>query len=164
MWGMCNLFTILTPYIKSNHLYIIQEALTSERQYPSKLYNSASGETTTTFLGKTVYTQTFTLDTTGITYGSGIYTIYSSTTYGDILKNLLFDYNLNNSAGAGFQGSQYSNPGGLYLGSNYIVAGYTGDWIVLKFPISPPFTNTAISVSPVGSIEEIVSKNSSSQS
>ena len=125
---------VLSPYLSSNHLYIIQDAFTSERQYPSKLYNSASGETTTTFLGKTVYTQNFTLDTTGITYGSGIYTIYSSTTYGSILKNLLFDYDLNNSAGAGFQGGQYNSPAGTYAGANFIVSGYTGDWIILKFP------------------------------
>ncbi len=68
-----------------------------------------------------------TLDTTGITYGSGNYIIYSSSISGDILKNLLFDYNLNNPAGAGFQGSQYLTPAGNYNGTNYIVAGYTGD-------------------------------------
>jgi hypothetical protein len=46
----------------------------------------------------------------------------------------LFDYDLNNFAGAAFQSSQYLKPAGTYNGTNYIVAGYTGDWIILKFP------------------------------
>ncbi len=64
----------------SNHLYTIQDVSTPERQYPSKAYNSTSGETTTTLLSKTVYTQTFLLNTDGINYGSGNYIIYSSST------------------------------------------------------------------------------------
>jgi hypothetical protein len=118
----------------SNHLHTIQDVSTPERQYPPKAYNSTSGETTTTLLSKTVYTQTFILNTDGINYGSGNYIIYSSSTYGSILKNLLFDYNLNNAEGAAFQSAQYISPQGTYNGVNNIVSGYNGDWIILKFP------------------------------
>jgi hypothetical protein len=114
-----------------------QDTYTPERPYPPKAYNSITNETTTTFLGKNVYTRDFTLTTTGITYGSGVYTMYISTTYastGPHLSNLLFDYNTDvNSAGAHFQPSTY-NADGVYNGTNGIVSGYDGEWVILKLP------------------------------
>jgi hypothetical protein len=77
-----------------------------------------------------------TLNTDGISYGSGNYIIYSSSSYGSLNKHPLFDYNLDHVSGSAFQGSQYLTPEGTYNGSNYIVLGYTGDWIILKFPTS----------------------------
>ena len=123
--------------LKSNILRITNNSypILKDRQYPPKLYDSVSAETTTTeILGKTTYKQTFTLNTTGISYGSGDYIIYSSSTYFNvILKNLLFDYNLNNSEGAGFNPLYTS---GIYNSTNFIVSDYLGDWIIIKLPIS----------------------------
>ena len=48
----------------------------------------------------------------------------------------MFDFNLNNPEGAGFQSGQHNNTQGTYTGLNYIVPDYTGDWIILKFPSS----------------------------
>ena len=112
---------------------------TVERQYPPKAYNSVSGETTATaeltnILPTTFYKQTITLNTSGITYGFGDYIIYSSTTFGTLLKDLFFNFNLNDESGAAYAAYQYSVPQGTYLGSNYIVSGYTGEWIILKCP------------------------------
>ena len=109
---------------------------TPVRQYPSKAYNSITNETTTTFLSKTVYTRDLTLDTTGISYGSGAYTMYISTTYdlGSAASQLIFDYNTDvNSAGMHFKSSTY-DASGLYTQSNGIVSGYNGEWVILKLP------------------------------
>ena len=121
---------------------------TAIRQYPPKYYNTLTDEGTTTFLGKTVYTRDFTLDTTGITYGSGVYTMYISSTYtasGPHLTNLLFDYNVDvNGAGAHFQSSTYNTDGSYNGGNGIIPAEYTGEWIILKLPNPIFFTTLAI--------------------
>ena len=110
-----------------------------ERQYPSKAYDSITSEITTTFLGKTVYTRDFTLTTTNINYGSGVYTMYISSTYSASspwLSNYLFDWNTDiNSAGGHFGYLKYDSNGN-YSGDNYIVYGYSGEWIILKLPYS----------------------------
>ena len=117
----------------------INADITVERQYPPKLYTSSTGETTATgelqnILPTTFYKQTITLDTSGITYGFGDYIIYSSSTFGTLLKNLFFNFNLNEDSGPAYAAYQYSVPEGIYLSSNYIVSGYTGEWIILKCP------------------------------
>ena len=61
----------------SNLLY--NTNYTDERPYPPKIFNSSSSQSTITYLGQNpIYSETITLDTSGITYGSGIYEIYSS--------------------------------------------------------------------------------------
>ena len=110
---------------------------TPVRQYPSKAYNSITNETTTTFLSKTVYTRDLTLDTTGISYGNGVYTMYISTTYdlGSAASQLIFDYNTDvNTSGMHFKSSTYNATTGLYNGTNGIVSGYNGEWVILKLP------------------------------
>jgi len=129
-------------YINSNTLntyqFIKDYTITTERQYPSKAYISLSDETTTTFIGKSsVYYQNFTLNTTGITYGSGTYYIYSSSTFGSLLKNALFNYDINTEGGGcQFQASQYNSTTGDYIATNYLKSGYLGDWIILKLPVA----------------------------
>lgn len=100
--------------------------------YPPKLYNSASSESTGNYLGKTgVYYQTITLTTTGITYGSGTYYLYSSTT---AVKSDMFNYS-NADIGALWAANQYTSATGLYASTtNFIVSGYYGDWLVVQFP------------------------------
>ena len=122
--------------LKSNILRNIDNSypILKERQYPPKLYDSITAETTTTeILGKTTYKQTLTLNTTGISYGSGDYIIYSSSTYNSLFKNLLFDYNLNNVEGSAFQALYTS---GIYNSTNFILSNYLGDWIIIKLPVS----------------------------
>jgi hypothetical protein len=115
-----------------------KDTYTPERQqYPPKAYNSATNDITTTFLGKTVYSQTITLNTDEITYGSGEYIIFSSSYLNAAQyvndKKLLFDYNLSNSEGVHFATNQYDSSG-VYNQSNFIVQGYIGDWVILKLP------------------------------
>ncbi len=52
-----------------------QDTYTPERQYLPKLYNSVWLETSTNWLNKAVFTQTISLNTDVITYGSGDYII-----------------------------------------------------------------------------------------
>ena len=57
--------------------------ITEERQYPPKLFNTFTTETTVIYLDQNpVYFQTITLNTDNITYGSGTYDIYSSSSFG----------------------------------------------------------------------------------
>jgi len=103
--------------------------------YPPKIWDTSDVETTTTFLGKTVIYQTIALNTSGITYGSGTYEIYSSTTFGSVYsKSLLFNKNQADSAGAVWASSRYSASTGYYTSTNFIVNDYLGDWIVIKLP------------------------------
>jgi len=121
----------------------IKQRLTEERAYPPKLYNTFTNEITTTaelsnILPTTFYKQNITLNTTGISYGSGDYILYSSSMYphptleAQIKKLLLFDYNNDDAIGAHWNNNNYTN--GVYNKSNYIVSDYTGDWIILKLP------------------------------
>ena len=80
----------------TSNLIINKANITVERQYPSKAYTSSNLEITTPFLGKTVYAETIILNTTDITYGSGNYIIYSSSSYSAVAANAtrvhLFNY------------------------------------------------------------------------
>jgi hypothetical protein len=118
----------------------IKQRLTEEREYPPKAYNTFTNEITTTgelsnILPTTFYKQNITLNTTGISYGSGDYIIYSSSSLLNEIftKKFLFNY-ITNDGDAHFSGGQYSNPDGTYNGANYIVNGYKGDWIIVKLP------------------------------
>ncbi len=89
------------------------------------------------FLNKTVYKQDSTLNSTGIIYGIGVYTIYYSTMYsqGTFPKNLLFDFNVDvNGSCVHFDVNQYNSIDGVYNKLNFIVADYTGDWVILMLP------------------------------
>jgi hypothetical protein len=113
-----------------------QDTYTPERQYPPKLYNSSNNETTMTFLSKTVYTQTLTLNTDGITYGSGQYIIYSSSVFtsGDqtiYRKRDLFNFATEETGG---HWDTCYNASGNYTLLNFIKNDYNGDWIIIKLP------------------------------
>ena len=111
--------------------------LSSERQYPSKKYNYETLESTISLLGDTVFTQTLILNTTGITYGSGNYIIYSSTIYSSSIliykKSSLFNYTFEDETAAWNDG-QYTN--GVYndVNNKYIKSDYKGEWIIIQFP------------------------------
>ena len=133
--------SIICGYLNPDKSYpILKEKIryyTEEREYPPKLYDSISTETTTTdILGKTSYKQILTLNT------SGNYIIYSSSklTSDSRTKSLLFNKNLNDSINGGFGGAiwntnSYEDITGKYIGVNFIKNDYLGDWIILKLPV-----------------------------
>jgi hypothetical protein len=114
--------TITSNLILNNNLSAV---FTEERQYPPKRFTSISGEVPITFLGQSVYTQTITLNTIGITYGSGDYILYSSSVYvggaGSLYKGYLFNYDFTvTTAEAHWHLEQYSGIG-VYLYDKYIL-------------------------------------------
>jgi len=125
-------------YVSSNALFnqLNYMNYTDIREYPPKLYDSVSSESTITFLGQSVIYQNITINNYTNGYGIGNYNIYSSTKYsGGYSKNLLFDYDINiYSAGGHFALNQYNNATGIYLGTKYIKNDYLGDFIILQLP------------------------------
>jgi hypothetical protein len=116
-----------------------QDIYTAERQYPPKLYDSSIEETTTTFLNKTVFTQTTTLNTAGITYGSGDYIIYSSSVFptGDqTLYRKKNSFNFITTDVGGHWNLNYNTQEFYYSGANFIKNDYFGDWIMIQLHLS----------------------------
>ncbi len=111
---------------------------TPERQYPPKLYDGSSSETTTTeILNKTSYKQTITLNTTGITYGSGDYIIYSSSVFNVTDQNFYKKrdlFNFNTAEVGGYWGKSFYGLGYSYSGTNLVKDDYYGEWIIIKLP------------------------------
>ena len=109
------------------------------KQYPPKLYDSSTVEITTTFLSKTVYYQTITINSYTNGYGIGIYNIYSSSSYSTgTAKVLLFNYDLVETGGGGAWANSQYDASGIYItaNNNYIKNDYLGDWIIIKLPNS----------------------------
>ena len=125
-----------TTYLTSNHLYNLAYTYTAERQYPSKLYNTTSSEDTVSLLGKLVYHQVLYLDNQTIAYGSGIYELYSSSSYDTpTTKNRLFNFNTSETTTSPrWAISLYNSGTGNYQADNSIVSGYFGDWVIIKMP------------------------------
>jgi len=119
---------------------------TSVRQYPPKNYNSVSTETANTSInGRTCYKRSITLDTTGITYGSGTYELFYIPTEANYTYGPQFFFDFAELAGAGsgghigggsLVGSDNYDSSGYYTGTNYLVTtNYKGVWMVIRFPI-----------------------------
>jgi hypothetical protein len=130
---------LANTYVSSNQLYNYTYTYSSAQVYPPKLYNSASIETITTYLSQSVYYQVMQLDATGITYGSGTYEIYSSSSYDSVNthnKVLLFN-NTDEQLTAAWKNNNYDTVNGTYIISNgKNINGYYGDWIIIKLPVS----------------------------
>jgi len=114
---------------------------TEERQYPPKLYNSSTTETTATgelqnILPTTYYKQTITLNTTDITYGFGTYELYSSSIYNSPLYRKRELFNFNTGDVGAIWNSNYNGSTGEYNQNSYIKPDYLGDWIIIKLPVS----------------------------
>ena len=132
-------------YNQPNNSNIIINSIKSasvERQYPPKSYTSSVNETPITFLGKTnVYFEIITLNQLDISYGSGDYFIYSSsTTLASTRQKMnLFNFNLTETTNSThFATNQYSGGGYNYptYSNSIINDGYYGDWIIIKLPVS----------------------------
>ena len=120
--------------------------ITDERKYPPKVYDSKSGELSETgtllnVLPLTYVKEVITLNSTGITYGSGQYIIYSSTFINDPLREraLLFN-NIKNvdslvDIGSYWGYNNYQTITGIFNTTDkYIKNDYYGEWSIIKFP------------------------------
>jgi hypothetical protein len=121
-------------YLTSNHIYNLAYNYTAERQYPPKAYTTSSPETTVSLLNKLVYKQTLYLDTSSISYGSGYYEIYSSSTYNNGItnKDKLFNHTAGDIPYPRWGISLYNSGTGNYQGDNSIDGSYYGDWVIIK--------------------------------
>lgn len=124
-----------TTYLTSNHIYNLAYNYTAERQYPSKLYNIIQPEDTTTLLGKLVYRSILYLNNQSISYGSGYYEVYSSSSYDtNTTKDKLFNFNTSETTTSARWGiSLYNSGTGNYQGDNSIDGNF-GDWVIIKLP------------------------------
>jgi len=118
--------------------------LTSLRRYPSKAWTSISSESDTSINGKSCRLIDINLNTTNITYGSGTYKLYYTTSTNDYNHNPFSFFNFDddiNSAG-GHTESNYNSSTGAYQGSNYLVeSSYLGSWFVIKTPMTILLSN-----------------------
>jgi hypothetical protein len=131
--------------IITNNL-IIANNITVERKYPSKVYNSKSGELSETgtlfnVLPLTYVKEVITLNSTGITYGSGEYIIYSSSFINDVLRERALLFNDKKIAitgvdiGSYWGYNNYTTTTGIFIGTDkYIKSDYYGEWSIIKFP------------------------------
>ncbi|MFN9954361.1 MAG: hypothetical protein ACK55I_14800, partial [bacterium] len=112
----------------SNHLYNLSYTYTAERQYPSKLYTSTSTEDTITLLGGLRYRSLLYLDNQSITYGSGFYEIFSSSSFDTpTTKDKLFNYNITETTTSPrWAINQYNSSTGNYQANNTIDNVYYG--------------------------------------
>lgn len=110
-----------------------EEIRTIERQYPPKLFNANTNEISSTeVLNKSLIKETITLNTDNITYGSGIYEIYSSSAYPGEPRRNMFNFNINDIGGAHAL-DRYTN-GAFNRTDTFIINNYFGDFVILKLP------------------------------
>lgn len=121
-----------------------------DRRFPSKGFSTRSAVTSTTFNGKSCFTRTYTLDTSGITYGSGVYEIFYSTRYDTTNLNdadNLFDLGATTQS-AWFLNNNYTATTGVLTtqGNNYwlVETAYKGDWVCIKLPFTIALTSYKI--------------------
>jgi hypothetical protein len=133
-------------YLTSNHIYNLAFNYTAERQYPSKAYTTATIEDVVSLLGKSVYHQTLYLDNSIISYGSGFYEVYSSSTFDTpTTKDKLFNFNTTETTTSPRWGiSLYNSGTGNYQANNSIDGSYYGDWVIIKMPLSIMLTRYKI--------------------
>ncbi len=139
-----NIETDFNPVVNANdtNIYLLQPDLQNSvyfRRYPPKTWDSLGTEiTNTTLNGRPCIRRDFTLTTNNITYGSGTYETYFSSSGGTAISPVyLFNYTMEyqNSITAHFGASQYT--AGNYTGTNYLVeATFLGDWVAIKCPES----------------------------
>lgn len=115
-----------------NNLNLSQ--FTEERLYPSKNYNNSINEIISSgelfnINPLNYYKQILSLNTNGISYGSGEYIIYSSSTNGTNI------FNLNNELRGAWINNNYLVSNGSFNSSTFIKNDYLGDWVIIKLPL-----------------------------
>jgi len=126
-------------YVNTN---LFNNSYSQERLYPPKTFNSYTLATTSTeILGRNCFKETITLTSDNITYGSGIYNIYSSSSYGDFNFSVFNIFNFTtNSAGFFGSGNYNYNTGFFNRTDMFLKNNYFGDWVVIKL-LSPLILN-----------------------
>lgn len=126
----------------SEKIVRVKQRFTEERPYPPKLYDSSTAPTTSSgeivnTNPSTYYKETFTLNTNNITYGSGTYDLYYSSSYNFPITTIVGFFNKNYADSISTAANQFKSSSGYYnypTLSNYIVNNFLGDWIVIKLP------------------------------
>ena len=118
-------------YVNSN---LFNNSYSQERLYPPKTFNSYTLATSSTeILGRECFKHTITLTSDNITYGSGTYNIYSSSSYGDYNFSIVNIFNFTtNSAGFFGSGNYNYNTGFFNRTDMFLKNNYFGDWVVIK--------------------------------
>jgi hypothetical protein len=126
-------------YVNTN---LFNNSYSQERLYPPKTFNSYTLATASTeILGRDCFKETITLTSDNITYGSGIYNIYSSSSYGDFNFSVFNIFNFTtNTAGFWGSGNYNYNTGFFNRTDTFLKNNYFGDWVVIKL-LSPLILN-----------------------
>ena len=109
----------------------------SIRTYPPKSFDYGTAETASTFLGRPAFSQNITLNSTGISYGIGQYSLFFSS---KAPSPTLQKSNLFLSKGGiyvNWQVKAYNQDGVFnttYVNNSYILSDYPGEWLVIQFP------------------------------
>ena len=139
LYGDESVMNTTSDILKFNgSMYVTQRSnYSSINQYPPRLYDSVTAESSMTFLGQTgVIFQQLVLNYSIGSYGTGNYNIYSSSGLSTYDKKYLFDYNTDTTS-LTLTGAWATNKytAGNYNGSSNI-NGYLGDWLVINTPQS----------------------------
>lgn len=124
---------------------------TAERTFPPKAYNTATARSASTIMGRSCQKYTMTLNTTGITYGSGTYELYvssvnSTSTSHDGYRMFDFDNTTTINRWACAAGQYTATTGApTALNTQYFIDNtYKGDWFVIKLPYPIALTKYTI--------------------
>ena len=132
-----NGLSLSSKYITSNQIYNLSNNYSAERQYPPKLYNNTQLEDTSLLKEILRFHSSLYLNNLTISYGSGYYDIFSSSTYDSFInsKDNLFNFNTaDTTPRARFANSLYNSGTGSYVGNDTLDGSYYGDFVVLKMP------------------------------
>lgn len=126
-------------YVNTN---LFNNSYSQERLYPPKTFNSYTLATTSTeILGRNCFKETITLTSDNITYGSGTYNIYSSSSYGDINFSVYNIFNFTTNSAGFFGSGNYNYDTGFFNRTDmFLKNNYFGDWVVIKL-LSPLILN-----------------------
>jgi len=142
-----NGLSLSSKYITSNQIYNLSNNYTAERQYPPKLYNNTQLEDTSLLKEILRFHSSLYLNNTSISYGSGYYDIFSSSTYDNFInsKDNLFNFNTaDTTPRARFANSLYNSGTGSYVGNDTLDGSYYGDFVVIRLSVQISLTRYRI--------------------
>jgi hypothetical protein len=117
------------------------------RTYPPKSFDYGTDETASTFLGRPAFSQNITLNSTGISYGVGQYSLFFSSKAIDYRtqKSNMFSSNtlLSYWQAKAYLSGDFNT---TYVNNTYILSDYPGEWLVIQFPYLIRLTGYAMTV------------------
>ena len=128
-------------------MYGILAPDSSVRTYPPKSFDYGTAETASTFLGRPAFSQNITLNSTGISYGVGQYSLFFSSKAIDYRtqKSNMFSSNtlLSYWQAKAYLSGDFNT---TYVNNTYILSDYPGEWLVIQFPYLIRLTGYAMTV------------------